>query len=156
MTSFRCLPIEAATVARFRHSGHDDRGNTLRTLVAAAGAAPCRQCLRNAAAGEAMLLGAYDLPAPRGIYWTPSPIFLHAQDCPRFDAADTVAPIVRGRLISVRSYDAEGMCLYDLGEVCDGDDAERPLFRALGDDRARTVNIHTAKPGCLLCAVARG
>ncbi|MDA8248706.1 MAG: DUF1203 domain-containing protein [Rhodospirillales bacterium] len=46
-------------------------------------------------------------------------------------------------------------CLYDPGEVCDGDAAEAPLFRALADDRVATVNIHTARPGCLLCQVVR-
>ncbi len=153
MAGFRCLPIESATVERFRRTGTDDRGNTVLVMQREAG--PCRNCLRDAVAGEPLLLGAYDLPAPRGIYWTPSPVFVHAHDCPRFTQADTIAPIIRGRLVSVRSYDAAGMCLYDLGEVCDGDDVETPLFRALADKRAQTVNIHTARPGCLLCRVER-
>ena len=153
MTSFRCLPIDTATAERFRSTGQDDRGNMLLTRLAEAGAAPCRHCLHDGAAGEAMLLGSYDMPAPRGIYWTPSPVFVHAHDCPRFAQSDVIAPIVRGRLVSVRSYDAAGMCLYDLGAVCDGDSVETPLFRALADERAWTINIHTAKPGCLLCQV---
>jgi len=130
MTGFRCLPIEIATVERFRRTGTDDRGNAVLTMQPDAG-------------------------PPRGIYWTPSPIFVHAQACTRFATADMIAPVVRNRLVSVRSYDAAGMCLYDLGEVCDGDDVEAPLFRALADDRARTINIHTARPGCLLCQVER-
>lgn len=153
MTGFRCLPIGAATVARFRRDGVDDRGHPVVAMQRAGG--PCRHCLHDSAAGETLLLGAYDLPAPRGIYWTPSPVFLHARDCPRFAQPGVIAPILRGRLVSVRSYDAEGMCLYDLGEVCDGDSIETPLTRALGDDRARTINVHTAKPGCLLCRVER-
>ncbi len=153
MTNFRCVPIAAATVERFRRTGRDDRGNEILAMQRESG--PCRNCLHDAVAGERLLLGAYDLPAPRGIYWTPSPIFLHAHDCPRFARAGTVAPIIRGRLVSVRSYDAAGMCLYDLGEVCDGDDVEAPLFRALADDRAQTINVHTARPGCLLCSVER-
>ena len=153
MSRFRCLPIDTATAERFRRTGTDDRGNAVRIMQREKG--PCRHCLHDARPEEALLLGAYDLPAPRGLYWAPSPIFLHAQACPAFALADTVAPIIRGRLVSVRSYDAEGMCLYDLGEVCDGDDVEGPLFRALDDDRARTVNVHTAKPGCLLCRVER-
>lgn len=153
MTRFHCVPIEATTVDRFRRTGLDDRGNTVLAMQRDSG--PCRNCLHDAIAGEQLLLGAYDLPSPRGIYWTPSPIFLHARDCARFDAADTIAPIIRNRLVSVRSYDAAGMCLYDLGEVCDGDDVEAPLFRALEDDRAHSINIHTARPGCLLCRVER-
>jgi hypothetical protein len=103
-----------------------------------------------------MLLGSYDLPRPQGVYWTPSPIFLHARDCARFAAEDEIAPIVLANaLVSVRAYDAEHMCLYDLGQVRAGAEVAAPLLRALDDPRTRFVNIHTARPGCLLTAVER-
>jgi len=101
-----------------------------------------------------MLLGSYNLPQPQGVYWTPSPIFVHAHDCPAFDVADAMAPIVDANsLVSLRSYDAAGLCLYDLGVVVMGDAAEAPLRRALDDPRVAHVNIHTARPGCLLTIV---
>jgi hypothetical protein len=62
---------------------------------------------------------------------------------------------VRPRLVSVRAYDAEDMCLYDLGHVADGTAIDDALARALDDDRTAFVNIHTAKPGCMLCRVER-
>src|SRR5262245_23700193 len=64
-----------------------------------------------------------------GVYWTPSPVFLHAEPCERFEQSDSVPQIVRYRLVSVRVYDADDMCLYDLGDVCDGIDVERLLDR---------------------------
>ena len=92
MTAFQCVPIETETAERFRRTGLDDNGNVLRRIVAnAAGGFPCRHCLRSAAPGQAVLLGSYNLPRPRGIYWTPSPIFVHADACTRFDAANEVA-----------------------------------------------------------------
>ena len=153
MNLFRCVPIAATTIARFRRTGHDDRGNAV--IAMQRDAAPCRCCLRNASAEQTMLLGSYDLPAPQGLYWTPSPVFVHAEDCAPFADAGTIAPIVRSRLVSLRCYDAAGMCLYDLGCVCQGAEIDAPLFRALADDRTRTINIHTAGPGCLLCEVVR-
>ena len=45
--------------------------------------------------------------------------------------------------------------VYELGDVCDGTDVERLLDRALADRRTDFVNIHTARPGCLLCRVER-
>jgi Protein of unknown function (DUF1203) len=156
MARFRCIPIATETAERFRRTGTDDRGQALHRRVAGGDGPPCRHCLQPVAAGEAMLLGSYDLPAPRGVYWTPSPIFLHAGPCPRYRDGDGIAPIIRGRLVSVRAYDAEEMCLYDLGEVCEGEVVEAPLLRALEDPRTRFVNIHTARPGCLLCRVERG
>lgn len=158
MTAFHCIAIETETAARFRATGLDDRGNPLRRIIAMPGGGyPCRHCLRLARPGEAVLLGSYDLPKPLGIYWTPSPIFLHEAECPRSDAADEIAPIVRANpLVSVRAYDGEHQCLYDLGHVCAGADIDASLARALDDPRTAFVNIHTARPGCLLVRVERG
>jgi Protein of unknown function (DUF1203) len=157
MTAFQCIPITTEIAERFRRTGMDDNGNTLRRIVASEGGGfPCRHCLRLAAPGEVMLLGSYNLPRPRGIYWTPSPIFVHAEPCARFEAENEVAPTVRANpLVSVRAYDSQDQCVYDLGQVCAGADVDAPLGRALGDPRTAFVNIHTARPGCLLSRVER-
>ena len=157
MTHFRCIPIDTETADRFRRTGLDDHGNTLRRIQATAGGAyPCRHCLAPANPGETMLLGSYALPRPRGIYWTPSPIFLHEAPCPRAHAPNQVAPIIRTNpLVSVRAYDSADQCLYDLGHVGPGETVDTPLARALDDPRTEFVNIHTARPGCLLARVER-
>ena len=156
MTAFRCVPVETEVAEHFRRTGRDDAGNALRRVTAAAdGSYPCRHCLRPARPGEEVLLGSYNLPRPRGIYWTPSPIFLHVGACPRFDGTE-VAPIVRANaLVSVRAYDADDQCIYDLGHVCQGEMVAAPLRRALNDPRTAFVNVHTARPGCLLSRVER-
>ena len=157
MTAFRCVPVETETADRFRRTGADDGGNALRRMEASGmGGFPCRHCLRCAAPGEVVLLGSCSLPRPRGIYWAPSPIFLHAEACPRFDAWGEVAPIIRSNsLVSVRAYDDADGCIYDLGQVCLGEAVDAPLSRALSDARTAFVNVHTARPGCLLCRVER-
>ena len=103
-----------------------------------------------------MLLGSYNLPAPKGIYWTPSPIFVHAEACPLYAEDNAIAQIIgEGTLISIRAYDDADQCLYDLGQVCAGKDARALLERAIGDPRTAFVNVHTARPGCLLSRVER-
>ena len=157
MTRFRCVPIDTGVAERFRRSGVDDRGNALRRMTADKPYGfPCRHCLECAQPGQDMLLGSYDLPRPRGIYWTPSPVFVHAAPCPAFDAVDTLVPtVVANGLISVRAYDGADQVIYDLGHVCEGRDAHGPLRQALEDVRTAFVNIHTARPGCLLARVER-
>ena len=159
MTAFQCIAIPTEVAERFRRTGLDDNGNTLRRVEvgAVAGSSyPCRHCLRSGVPGETMLLGSYNLPKPRGIYWTPSPIFVHANDCPRYEGESEVAPIVRNNaLVSVRAYDAADQCIYDLGHVCAGAEVDAPLARALDDPRTAFVNIHTARPGCMLSRVER-
>lgn len=151
---FRCIPMPSATAIRFRAEGVDDGGNRLRRMVADGPGFPCRHCLQLGQPGEAMLLGSFHLPRPAGIYWTPSPVFLHAEACPAFDAPDTIAPTVLANgLVSVRAYDAGEQCLYELGQVCAGIDVAAPLHRALVDARTVFVNVHTARPGCWLTRV---
>jgi hypothetical protein len=47
----------------------------------------------------------------------------------------------------VRAYDTDDLCIYALGDVCDGTDVERPVERALLGRRTDYFNIHTARPG---------
>lgn len=156
MTAFRCIPIETATAERFRRTGRDDRGLPLHHRIVDGPGFPCRHCLQLGEPGEAMLLGSYDLPHPQGVYWTPSPIFLHARDCAPFDAANEIAPTVLANgIVSVRAYDAAELCLYDLGAISEGHAVAPLLDRALADPRTHFVNIHTARPGCLLCRVEK-
>ena len=119
MKAFRCIPMTTETAQRFRCSGRDDFGNALRRVVADPHKGfPCRHRQRLAESDETMLLGSYALPRPRGIYRTPSPIFLHADACPRLAPDDTLAPTVAATpLVSVRACDAEHACLDDLGHV---------------------------------------
>src|SRR5512137_1927662 len=136
MPRFRCIAMPTEDAARFRTTGRDDRGNALIRRTVDGPGFPCRHCLQLGEPGEEMLLGSWDLPRPTGVYWTPSPIFLHARDCARFDQTDAIAPTVLANgIVSVRSYDADQLCLYDLGQVCAGSDVEAPLMRALADPR---------------------
>ena len=156
MPSFRCVAIPTTTAERFRRTGLDDRNQPVHRRVVDGPGFPCRHCLRLGEPGEVMLLASYDLPHPQGVYWTPSPIFLHERACPRFEARDEIAPIVLANaIVSVRSYDAEELCLYDLGGIASGAEVAPLLDRALADPRTRHINIHTARPGCLLTAVEK-
>ncbi len=157
MPQFQCIAIDTATAERFRATGKDDNGNTLRRMAATAeGGFPCRHCLRLGEPGEMMLLGSYNLPRPRGIYWTPSPIFVHERACERFAAKNEIAPtVVANGLVSLRSYDAADQCIYDLGHVGNGHEIDAQLARALDDERTAFINIHTARPGCMLTRVEK-
>jgi Protein of unknown function (DUF1203) len=128
MIGFRCIPMDTASAIRFRQTGRDDGGNSLHRMIADH-LAPCRHCLAEAAIGTTVLLGSYHFGRPHGVYWTPSPIFLHAKPCERFEQANIVPEIVRHRLVSVRAYDPDDMCIYEIGDVCDGTDVERLLDR---------------------------
>jgi hypothetical protein len=157
MTRFHCVPMDPAAAARIRATRTDDRGGAVHVRPVDGPGFPCRACLRLGVPGETMLLASWDLPLPQGPYWTPSPIFLHAHDCGGAAVQDTLPETVtQNAIVSLRHYDAEGMCLYDLGLVVPGEEAEAALRARIDDPRVAYVNIHTARPGCWLTRVERG
>src|SRR5216684_561584 len=97
MIGFHCVPMDTASATRFRQTDRDDAHNPLHRRIADH-PSPCRHCLAEAEVGEPVLLGSYHFGRPHGVYWTPSPIFVHAEPCERFEQSDTVPEIVRHRL----------------------------------------------------------
>ena len=154
MTPFRCTGIPTEVADRFRSTARDDFGNAVRRFPGDETGLPCRHCLAESA-GQAAVLGSYRMARPQGIYWTPSPIFVHADSCPRYERRDEIPDIVRPRLVSLRAYDADQQVIYGLGDVAEGRDCDGLLERCLADARTAFVNIHTARPGCFLCTVER-
>ena len=156
MTQFRCVPMDTPSAQRFRATRRDDRGGPAHSRIVDGPGFPCRHCLRLGEVGEEMLLVSWNLPLPQGPYWTPSPVFLHARDCAAAVIEDALPETVTANmLVSLRHYDAGGMCLYDLGMVSGGDAVEAPLRERLRDPRVAYVNIHTARPGCWLTRVEK-
>lgn len=155
--SFRCVSMETAVTEQFRRTGKDDAGDELRRItvqsVPGGGLSPCRHCLTPIEDGRDALLGSYHLERPLGAYWTPSPIFVHADACGRFDVSGTLPEFMHGIPLSVRVYDGEDLMLYELSGITEGPEADAMIKHGLADDRARFANIHTAKFGCFLCRV---
>jgi len=155
--SFHCVSMATAAAERFRQTGKDDAGDELHRVTVRSepggGVSPCRHCLSPIEDGRDALLGSYHLERPLGAYWTPSPIFVHADTCARFETVDALPAFMRGIPLSVRAYNADDQMIYELSDVTSGTDADALIERGLGDPRARYANIHTAKFGCFLCRV---
>ena len=154
---YRCIAIDTAVAARFRHSGRDDGGNALITRVADARGYPCRHCLAEAGEGRRVLLGSFHVARPAGAFASASPIFVCAAACARHDGGDAIPDMFlrNDTLLSVRPYDREGFLLYDLNDVTAARGGDGLIRRALADERTDFINVHTARPGCFLFRVER-
>ena len=115
--------------------------------------APCRHCLVPGAPGEEMLLLTHQPFTGDSPYTVPSPIFIHAVACTRYETPDELPALLRNGLRAVRSYDAR----HDLidGEVVAGMDLESSIERLFEDQRAAYLHIHSATAGCFTCRVDR-
>ena len=60
---------------------------------------------------------------------------------------------MRGRLLSVRAFDAEGMALD--ADVVEGDEMEQLIDRLLVNPDVDRLHVHTARQGCYLGRVDR-
>ena len=105
-----------------------------------------------------MLLANYNVDLPKGVYWSPSPIFVHADAdaCPRFVRQNEIPEAIREMsLVGIRSYNKDDRMLYDLTDVTSGKDTQARVEKCLTDIRTSYVNIHSGGPGCFLCRVER-
>ncbi|HEY8144807.1 MAG TPA: DUF1203 domain-containing protein [Kofleriaceae bacterium] len=153
MNPFEIFPLPAAVAARIRQVRADDFGN--RDLAPDAGDAgrPCRACLEDSRAGEAMLLFSYSPFSQPRPYRSVGPIFIHAHACAPPRDRSVVPDQLRRRLLALRSYDREDRMLE--ADIVAGTELEPALERLLADPAASVVHVHNARPGCFACAIRR-
>jgi hypothetical protein len=154
---FRCIAMDTEVAARFRRSGTDDSGNRIVHWMSDKDTGFfCRHCLSQPGKGREMLLANYHVDPPKGVYWSPSPIFLHADAdaCPRFVRENEMPKAIREiSLVGIRSYNTDDRMLYDLTDLSGGKEAQARVEKCLADPRTSYVNIHSSGPGCFLCRV---
>jgi len=70
-----------------------------------------------------------------------------------YDRSGDLPPVLRGRLLSVRAYDREGLMVD--ADVVDGADVDALLARQFGRADTDYIHIHFARRGCYACRVER-
>ena len=113
---------------------------------------PCRVSLTDATPGEEVILVNYEHHAVSSPYRMRFAIFVRAGET-TFDQVDTVPEQLRGRMLAVRAFDAEGMMV--AFELTKGAIVEQAIERLLADERATYLHIHFAAPGCYAAKVVR-
>jgi hypothetical protein len=122
--------------------------------VVASGGEPLRCCLRDASAGEELVLFNYSPPLP-----TPSPyeergaVFAHASSCGGPISPGYPADWV-GRPQVLRAYDSRGW-IHPATRVHDGSDPEGALAEVFADPAVVEVHSRNVAYGCFMFAVTR-
>ena len=114
---------------------------------------PCRVSLKDAEAGEALLLLNYEHLAVASPYRSRHAIYVR-------ENARTVAPdvnelpeMLRTRLLSLRAFDDAGMMIQ--ADVAQGPDVELVMQRMLAQPGVEFIHAHSAKAGCFLARIDR-
>ncbi|MEU8300658.1 DUF1203 domain-containing protein [Micromonospora sp. NPDC048909] len=151
-TTFRVTALPTALIDTICSSGRDAAGRPVETVVAGGGE-PLRCCLRDAEAGEALLLFGYAPPVAAGPYREIGPIFAHVTGCPGPDQAGGYPAAWRDRPQVLRAYDRRGRI--HGGRRHDGTDPESVIAELFADPAVRQLHSRNVVYGCFMFAVDR-
>lgn len=152
-TGYLIQPLPAEALAEVRRTGVDAGGRPVERSTAAGGE-PLRCCLRDARAGEPLLLFGYAPPLPDGPYRELGPIFAHDADCPGPPEPTGYPADWRGRPQVLRAYDEQGRIVG--GRLHDGHDPETVVAELLADPAVERLHSRNVVYGCYMFAVVRG
>jgi hypothetical protein len=141
------LAAEVRTTLRSPQYGHPAH----REL--AQGYGPCRVCLRTFAVGEdERILFTYQPFREPGSLPAPGPVFIHARECARYDAAE-LPPDFRSLPLVFEAYRAGGDLLAQerVGDRL----ADEVLAKIYGATGADYLHIRNGEAGCFMARVDR-
>jgi hypothetical protein len=113
---------------------------------------PCRVSLEDAEPGERLILLPFEHQPAHSPYRAAGPIFVRETARTTYQAGE-LPPALRGRLLSVRAYDREGLMVD--ADVVEGADVEPLLARQFGRADTDYIHVHFARRGCFACRVDR-
>lgn len=114
---------------------------------------PCRVSLKDACAGEALLLINHVSQAAASPYNAKHAIFVREGAMQARPAPREVPQAIRDRLMSVRAFDASGMMVG--ADVTEGRELGAMLDAMFTDPDVREIHLHNARPGCFAARVTR-
>jgi hypothetical protein len=114
---------------------------------------PCRVSLIDAQPGERVLLVNYEHLAVPGPYRSRYAIYVRENAVDAALAVDEIPPVLRGRLLSLRAFGADGMLLE--ADVAEGAALAPAIERLLTPAAVAYLHVHNARPGCFAARVDR-
>ncbi|MFL5446170.1 MAG: DUF1203 domain-containing protein [Myxococcales bacterium] len=150
--TFRIHPIPGQVLDHVRSSGLDASGNPVERVIAEGGE-PLRCCLRNARAGESLLLFGYEPPIGKSPYREIGAVFAHADRCEGKPASAEYPSDWRKKPQVLRSYDSRGWIRDAV--VHEGSNAEAEIARLLADPETVQLHSRNVAYGCFMFVVTR-
>jgi Protein of unknown function (DUF1203) len=151
MTGFRFIGIPTAVAAAVRSTGRAPQYGHPVHREAATGYGPCRHCLHVFAVGQdERLLFTYQPFTAPGALPAPGPVFIHVDDCPRYDAP-AVPLDFRTIPLVLESYGGQGRLL---DQIRVGSRAvEDALTEALTTPGTEYCHVRNGDAGCFMARV---
>jgi hypothetical protein len=107
---------------------------------------PCRITLENAQPGERVLLLNYEHQSAPTPYRASHAIFVRETALQTSTLRDGLPPVMEGRVMSLRAFDADGMIV--AADLAQPGETAAVVERQLADPRVAYVHAHFADYGC--------
>ncbi|MBB2943485.1 hypothetical protein FB565_003198 [Actinoplanes lutulentus] len=153
MTTFQIHALPQQSLDGTRRSGLDVSGTKVEHLVATGGES-LRCCLRDATAGEEIMLFGYEPPLPAGPYREIGAVFAHASACAGPAAESDYPAGWHGRPQVLRAYDKYGR-IHPATRLHDGSDPEAAISAVLDDPEVVLVHSRNVAYGCFMFSATR-
>ena len=152
----KIVPIKADFLLKARQAGFDDQNQAVEKHIAEGGE-PCRDALRRAMPGEALILASYTPFEVSGPYKEYGPVFIQAEASP--EPVDmSRLPITPqseylGKMFVLRAYSKDERIMD--GFVVASEEAEVQLQDLLAREDVAFVLVRFAGYGCYACRIER-
>lgn len=149
--------LDTDLVAALRQGGPDANGQPAeRGAISDGRGVPCRHCLRDTPEGrEYLILSHRPFPEPQP-YAEQGPIFLCADDCPRWEGEGMPPILTTSPDYLLKGYSGDHRIVYGTGKVVRREDVANYAEGLLGDPRVAFVDVRSARNNCFQVRIGRG
>ncbi len=154
MASFKVVAIPTVMAEAVRSTMKSPKYGFPAHREVAAGRAPCRHCLELVKLNQEELI-LFTMDAFHGLDVPPSPgpVYVHAEQCTRYEDAGSIPETYRGRLLTLEAFGKDRKLL---AEVRTRDSNEERLAGELLQDTAvQYINVRSTEAGCFLFRLER-
>jgi hypothetical protein len=151
-STFRIVPLSTEVAESARRKVAAGAQDHIVVTADAAGAFPCRHCLRWAQPGERVILFSYASIPPGYPYAETGPIFVHAEKCEPYSSTQEYPSDFReGRVF--RAYDAD----YNMidAELGNGNVPEAVIEKLFEKQETAFVDVRSITRGCFTFRIQR-
>ncbi len=147
------LPYDQAEVDALRAGGPDVYGMPAERAISDGVGTPCRSCLHNVPVGAEMLIcAARPFPALQP-YAETGPIFLCAQDCTPYGAAEMPPVLGTSPDYLLKGYGPDHRIVYGTGQITVSADIAQTAQSLLNRDDVAYVDVRSARNNCFLTRI---
>lgn len=152
--NFRVTPIDQNLSNEARISRRSPQYTSFPAFSGVAtGYGPCRSCLKTFDEGnEDRLSFTYDSQQMNGGIRLPGPIFIHTEECDRYDG-DGFPPMLRYLPLFFEAMDEQ--CELIVRDRAVPDEIEKQIEQLFTDLRVKRIKIRNAEAGCFVAWIDR-